>query len=441
MIKGYLEKFNRLFKGQFLYYATNVRKNLARVIGVNLAAVLLAGVFVVHSSVCVYGETTAEKLENAKKEKQESEGKLQATQGKIDNLEDSKTALVGYLGELNSDLAEVSEKLSGIESELTEKEDEIAATTDEIEKLDTEIEAAKESIKEADEAISSQTAAMKKRIQYVYMNGNGNYIELLLTSSSIADFLNHAEYVSRSARYDQGILESIKQNRELIVEKMNQIESDKAELEEKKQLQEEQKATIDGLRADAAAQQGKVKGLVNQTADGISEYSGQIAQAENEAKAYEADIAQKNADIARLEAELEKERALAEKSRSMAKKDLSQIVVAEGERDLLACLIYCEAGAEPYEGQVAVGAVVMNRCMSGAFPNTITGVIYQSGQFSPVASGRLAARLMQGANDSCYRAADAALAGNTPVGDCLFFRTIIPQIKGQIIGNHVFYNP
>ena len=56
---------------------------------------------------------------------------------------------------------------------------------------------------------------------------------------------------------------------------------------------------------------------------------------------------------------------------------------------LLAALIQCEAGEEPYEGQVAVGAVVMNRVRSGAYPNTVKGVIYASGQFTPAGSGQV----------------------------------------------------
>ena len=56
-------------------------------------------------------------------------------------------------------------------------------------------------------------------------------------------------------------------------------------------------------------------------------------------------------------------------------------------RELFARLIQCEAGEEPYEGQVAVGAVVMNRVRSGAYPNTVKGVIYASGQFTPAGSG------------------------------------------------------
>lgn len=70
--------------------------------------------------------------------------------------------------------------------------------------------------------------------------------------------------------------------------------------------------------------------------------------------------------------------------------------VAAGDQALLAALIYCEAGGESYEGQLAVGSVVMNRVRSQAYPNSVSGVIYQGGQFSPVASGRLATVLGSG---------------------------------------------
>ena len=118
---------------------------------------------------------------------------------------------------------------------------------------------------------------------------------------------------------------------------------------------------------------------------------------------------------------------------------VTEVPFEVSDRDLLAALIFCEAGSEPYTGQVAVGAVVINRIRSAAYPNTMVGVIYQKGQFSPVASGRLATRLSLGADASCYRAADEAMSGSTPVGNCLYFRRANPQINGQIIGNHVFY--
>jgi len=89
---------------------------------------------------------------------------------------------------------------------------------------------------------------------------------------------------------------------------------------------------------------------------------------------------------------------------------------------------------------VAVGAVVINRLLSSKFPNTITGVIYQKNQFSPVKSGRYALALSQNrATEKCYRAADEAMAGVTNVGNCLFFRTPIEGLTGIRIGGHIFY--
>jgi len=107
---------------------------------------------------------------------------------------------------------------------------------------------------------------------------------------------------------------------------------------------------------------------------------------------------------------------------------------------LLAALIQCEAGGESYEGKLAVGSVVMNRVYSSHFPNTVAGVIYQGGQFSPVASGRLDLALSVGrATADCYRAADEAMSGITNVGNCVYFRTPIEGLEGIQIGGHIFY--
>jgi len=106
---------------------------------------------------------------------------------------------------------------------------------------------------------------------------------------------------------------------------------------------------------------------------------------------------------------------------------------------LLAALIHCEAGGESYEGQVAVGAVVMNRVRSGAYPNTIHGVIYASGQFTPAMTGKLNRVYESGKiYPSCIKAAEEALAGVSNVGDLTHFRRNNGR-EGLVIGNHVFY--
>lgn len=105
---------------------------------------------------------------------------------------------------------------------------------------------------------------------------------------------------------------------------------------------------------------------------------------------------------------------------------------------LLASLIYCEARGESYEGMQAVGAVVMNRVRSQAYPNTVYDVIFASGQFSPAMSGSLQKVYAQGPSSICYQAAQEALDGYSNVGEMTHFRRKGSK-EGFVIGNHVFY--
>lgn len=104
--------------------------------------------------------------------------------------------------------------------------------------------------------------------------------------------------------------------------------------------------------------------------------------------------------------------------------------------DLLAALIYCEAGNQPEEGKIAVGQVVMNRVASSSFANSISGVIYESGQFTPAGSGWLDSVIGNAPSD-CYDAAVAAMNGAGTVGNALYFNGGSGQ--GIQIGDHQFY--
>ena len=111
---------------------------------------------------------------------------------------------------------------------------------------------------------------------------------------------------------------------------------------------------------------------------------------------------------------------------------------SSSDRELLAGLIYCEAGNQSWDGKVAVGAVVLNRVASSSFASTIKGVIYESGQFSPAGSGWLDSVIANSSiPSSCYDAADAALAGENPIGSAMYFNT--GSGKGIKIGAHQFY--
>ena len=117
--------------------------------------------------------------------------------------------------------------------------------------------------------------------------------------------------------------------------------------------------------------------------------------------------------------------------------EAQRAAVLKQSQTLLASIIFCEAGNQPYEGQVAVGAVVMNRVNSGIYPNSIEEVIYQPGQFGPVSTGWLdKVRSSGGYTDSAMQAAADALSGANPVGGCLYFDQ---GGYGMRIGDHYFH--
>lgn len=165
------------------------------------------------------------------------------------------------------------------------------------------------------------------------------------------------------------------------------------------------------------------------------QYQEKKQKEEEERKAAEA--AQKAIEEAeRLAAEAAAAEAAAEQAAEEAAAQQA-VQVSSDEQALLASIIFCEAGNQPYEGQVAVGAVIMNRVRSDVYPNSIAEVIYQSGQFGPAMSGWLDSVLASGGyTDTAMQAAADALAGSNPVGDCLYFGC---GDYGIQIGDHFFH--
>ena len=133
-----------------------------------------------------------------------------------------------------------------------------------------------------------------------------------------------------------------------------------------------------------------------------------------------------------------------EKAEREAKKALitnyGAATVGADDTMLLAALIQCEAGGESYEGQLAVGAVVMKRVRSGAYPDNVYGVIYASGQFTPALNGKVDQVYLSGRiRESCIKAAEEAIAGNTNVGAACHFRRDNGTRDGVVIGHQVFF--
>ena len=142
-------------------------------------------------------------------------------------------------------------------------------------------------------------------------------------------------------------------------------------------------------------------------------------------------------NIAKKEEEERIAREKAEQAaREQAEREAREAYV-RANQELMASIIYCEAGNQPYEGQVAVGAVIMNRVKSGSYPDSIEDVIYQSGQFGPAATGWLnRVRSSKGYSQTALQAAVDALNGSNPIGNCLYFDQ---GGSGMKIGAHYFH--
>ena len=379
-----------------------------------MAAVLLAAAFKPEAGPIVASASsgTREEIDRTEREKNNLQDELDKTQENLDNLEDKRDSLEKELAYLNSQMKTVVANLEELDARIHEKEQAI---------VDTQA-----ALDEARATEEWQYASMVTMVRLMYEQQEDSYLAALLSSGSLSELLNQADRIEKVVAYDQKMLETYVNNRILIEEQEARLQAEKTELE--------------GLIAQAQAEKDKVSGLIEQASSSINKYASQISDAERKALAYEEEIKKKEEDLEYLKKKLAEEIAMSQAAANGTWRDISEVSFAEGDRRLLANLIYCEAGGEPYEGQVAVGSVVINRVLSSKYPDTVVGVIYQSGQFSPVASGRLDLALATDkATDSCYRAADAAMSGISNVGNCVYFRTPIEGLTGINIGGHVFY--
>ncbi len=371
-------------------------------------------------------EDTKEKMEQAERERDKKKAELEAAQGDLAQtraalgaLEYQKDSYQGQMKLLNANLQEVADNLSVLEAQIDLKQLEIDETTALLEQT-------------RDDCLR-QYEAMKARIRFMYESGGMTYMEMLMSSESLGELLNYADYIEELSSYDRRKLEEFVQITD--------------EVEQQELTLEDEMTELDTMKVKVLEEQEKVNGLINQTANNIARTAESIEDTEKAEAAYEKEVAEAKAEADEanqryetIKAKYEEEVRLSKLAKQSAWRDISQVTFEEGDKTLLANLIYCEAGGEPYEGQMAVGAVVINRVLSSVYPDTVTGVIYQRGQFSPVGDGHLALALASDkATASCYQAAEAAMSGRTNVGNCVYFRTPIPGLSGIRIGNHIFY--
>lgn len=378
--------------------------------------VLISAVLVLSMSVTTfYATVTQEQIDQAQQQVDNLQQQVQDAENQLDQMNDKKDELEGDLKDFNKNLTALVNDMNELEEDIDVKQEEIAVATTDLE--------------EAEKQVKKQYEDMKRRIQYMYENGSTSMLSAVFGSNSIADMINQTEHVSTLMAYDR--------------EKLLEFQQLQAEIQAKKTKLEEEENALLALQDEMGKKRKEVNTLIANTEKNIEQTKTEIASAQDNIENLEEQLKYWEQYEAQLEAQkLAQDLAYWEQIQGSGQEDWSGVtyVPAEGELYLLGAIIQCEAEGEPYLGQLAVGSVVMNRVKSSKFPNTITEVVYQKKQFSPVASGRLAYRLQAGVNDSCMKAAVEVLNG-TSVTDALFFCTtkLKPDINGTVIGNHVFY--
>lgn len=388
-----------------------MRKIIKKITASALVILLMCG---------LWGQTiqaTQEQIDGVKENIDDLEEKQKEAQKQAESYADSADSLTGDLKTLNDSLAQATQALN-------ETEEQLANTQ-------TELEQTKVDLAAAQEQEQQQYQAMKKRIQFMYEMDTESMMEILMESESIVDFLNRGEYIISIHDYDRKMLDVYQATKEEIATKEQQLETQEAQLSALQQQETEKKQQLAALVDSTSQQLVAAKQQLEVAKTDAANYEAEIERQ----KAYEEQLeAQKAAEDAARLAEIQRQ----EEEMKENTPDTTPVEADTSEQALLATLIQCEAGGESYEGKLAVGSVVINRLRSSHFPNSIVGVIYQSGQFSPVASGRFATVLAEGADESCVQAAAEVLGGRITV-DCLYFRRNTGDIPGIVIGNHVFY--
>ena len=339
----------------------------------------------------------------------------------VDSLQQSTSDLENELSNLNQDLKSIENEISSIRSQISEMSLRIEETQAEL------------AIAKGEEEV--QYAAMKARMIYMYENGSMNLFHILLESSSMADFLNRAELFSTITEYDRNALKKLEQTRESIILREEQLLAEQDTLNELQSSLNEKANDINTKISKASSELSEQNAKLEAALEAAGKAEEEARRAEEEAKSAEEALRQEVKPVAPQKPSTPSKPS---DSDSPAQPDVDYTATAS-DIELFAALIECEAGSRDYEGMLAVASVVVNRMNHRRYPDTLRGVIFQSGQFPPAHNGLVDRVLARGVKDSCVQAAQDALAGKNNVGDCLSFRAASSGHEGTIIGDNVFF--
>lgn len=238
-----------------------------------ITAIMLTLIFCMQP-VCNVQATEESNLSEAQQEKKTLENDLQKAKELIDSLKGSKEDIQSEVEKLDKQLNENSGKVKELESQLSKKRQEIANT--------------ESALNKAKEQEKKQYRNMKKRIQFMYENGQTSYVEMLLSADSFTDFLNAVEYITQISQYDRKMLKEYQNMQVTIADTQKTLETDYASLQSLQAKVQEEKQAV-------AALESAKKGELNDVADDLTD-------AQTVAKAYEAEIQAQNEVIAQIQA-------------------------------------------------------------------------------------------------------------------------------------------
>ena len=229
----------------------------------------------------VNAEETKEEVEQQKEEAQQGQAEAKANAEKYQKKVDKLTATVN----------ELDKQVTDISTQIVQKKQEA-------DDLQTEIDETQTKLAEAQVSEDNQYVAMKKRIQYLYEEGDVEYIDALMSSASFEDSLNKSEYVDQLSSYDQKQLDKLVKTKNDIAEYEQTLKDDLADVEK--------------VQADLEQKQSDLDAVISQKNEEINKYSGDAAMQQALAEEYarqESELDDKLAEIARQEAaRLEEER-------------------------------------------------------------------------------------------------------------------------------------
>lgn len=398
-----------------------------------MALLLVCGLCLCTSS----AQASQSEVDRLKKESEDATQKVDSINQQKQQVEESKKQLENQAGQLTGQISNLNTQITAVTGEISAAEENIATIEADIDVLNTQLE-------ETQSSLDTQKESMKARIKYMYENKSTNTLVNYVESGSITEFLQRLEYMSEITEYDQKAIQKFEETQKSLEETKSAISEKKTELSAHQNTLKSKKSELGTLVNSTTSALNTTNTQIVNTQAAIDELEKQL----QEAKDYEKRIQQQyqSAQV-----------ALAEKLAGEHGGYSGGYSTTDEETLVLAALIQAEAANQGDAGRLAVGSVVMNRVASSKFPNTVSGVIYASGQFAPVTSGRVALILAEGPNSACQRAAAEAIAGNTNT-DALFFCTysyaqslhdsqvaagqvgFLDRTSGVTINAHYFYN-